>query len=453
MGSVTATPKKTPAMTPRPSATPTTVASGGLIQFNAQGTFLKGKSNFLIQDITTSPGTLWSSSDSTILIPPPNTSQGGNYTGGVPGCACIKASSSGIVSPPLSIGVATDVTTCPACPSSFAVTGTAGAQQAVQEDTSPAVQVAQNAGVLMWTFDAGAELRGRIVTGDDSSAYFITRDGVLHGLDSNGKQFVRRQAYGQSPVVLADGTIVAMTSASELAAVAANGTETWRVDIGAGAGPLASSGSAIYAAAGADLVSVSAGGLLNWRVAVGAISTATVTAEGVVVAGERGGLTGLGSDGAIAWTFTPDGGFSGALASSGDAVFAGSASGTVYALDSRTGTVLWRFNSPGAVVAGPAVGPSGIVYFGADVIYGVSADGQLRWTQPGVKAAVAEPISAVGSDSVFAIGVDELGAMLSGVDSGFVWTTRSFGEITATAATSTGMLYVANSNGRIFAIR
>ena len=84
--------------------------------------------------------------------------------------------------------------------------------------SSTAAQSSRSAGVLMWTFDAGAELRGKIAAGADGSIFFITRDGVLHGLDSSGKQVMRRDAAGSSPAVLPDGTVIAMSSKSAIAA-------------------------------------------------------------------------------------------------------------------------------------------------------------------------------------------------------------------------------------------
>ncbi len=51
------------------------------------------------------------------------------------------------------------------------------------------------------------------------SIFFITRDGVLHGLDSNGKETMRREADGSSPAVLPDGTVIAMASSTSLAAI------------------------------------------------------------------------------------------------------------------------------------------------------------------------------------------------------------------------------------------
>ncbi len=450
----TPTPKlPTPTLTPRPALTattiPTSVPRGGPVAFNVIGTFTKG-SKTLYEDITAGPLTYWTSSDNTVLQAPASGAQGGVYTTGYPGCVCILASNSGASSQYVSIGVYEDVNTCPLCPTPLPTATPTKAAGAPAASSTPAPS-ARSAGVLMWTFDPGAELRGRIATGADGSIFFITRDGVLHGLDSAGKETLRREAGGSSPAVLPDGSVAAMSSRSELAAFDPNGPALWHLEIGESEGPLAVTDRAIYASAGADLVSVSTSGALNWRVSVGPVTTAATTPDGVVVGTPRGAVTARASDGAVVWTFTPDGGFSGSVAYAGDVVYAGSAGGGVYALDLRTGNPIWRVNSAHAVTTGPAVALSGTIFAGADTIYGVSADGQLRWKDPTLKPGEAG-VFALGYDSVFDAATGDVGAVIMG-DGSYVWTSRSFGKITTAASSPSGMLYVGTSTGRIFAVR
>ena len=85
----------------------------------------------------------------------------------------------------------------------------------------------------------------------------------------------------------------------------------------------------------------------------------------------------------------------------------------MYALDLRTGNPIWRVNSAHAVTTGPAVAPSGTIFAGADTIYGVSADGQLRWKDPALKPGGAG-LFALGYDSVFDAATGDLGAVLTG---------------------------------------
>jgi outer membrane protein assembly factor BamB len=457
----TITPVKTPKATPSPTLTPTTPATTtcvptGLptpVQFNALGTLTK-KNKVKFMDLTTASATMWSSSNSNVLMAPLPGTNGGNFTTGVAGCACILASNSGISSQFVTVGVGVDdcVDNCPACTAPPPPTPTATATaDAIPAALSTAAPSSRSAGVLMWTFDAGAELRGKIAAGADGSIFFITRDGVLHGVNSSGKEIMRRDAAGSSPAVLPDGTVIAMSSKSAVAAFSTNSTTLWNLEIGESAGPLAAADGAIYASAGGDLVSVSASGSLNWRVSVGTVSSAATTEDGVVVGTSGGAVTALASDGAVLWTFEPEGGFSGSVAYADDVVYAGSAGGGVYAIDSSNGNPLWHVNSAHAVTAGPAVAPSGTIFAGADAIYGVSADGHLRWTDPTLKPGDAG-VFVLGYDSVFEAAAGDVGAVLTG-DGSYVWTSRSFGKITTAASSPSGMLYVGTSTGRIFAVR
>jgi outer membrane protein assembly factor BamB len=457
----TPTPTKTvaPTVTPSSAATSTTIApgsvpTGGTVSFNALGTFTK-KNKTKFADITTAPFTFWFSSNNTALQAPPSGPMGGMYTTEQAGCACILASTSGVSSQFVGIGVYVDVSTCPLCgplpptPTATATSTTMALQTPAASSTTAAS--ARNAGVLMWTFDPGSELRGRIAAGADGSIFFITRDGVLHGLDSAGKEIMHRDAAGSSPAVLPDGTVIAMASSSALAAIRPGGNALWNLEIGGSAGLLAVTDRAIYASVSGDLVSVSTAGSLNWRVNVGPMTSAAATTDGVVVGTSHGAVTALASDGAVIWTFQPDGGFSGSVAYSGDVVYAGSAGGGVYAIDARTGNPVWHVNSTRAVTAGPVVAPSGAIFTGADTTYGVTSDGQIRWTDSSLKPGDAGLI-VLGYDGMFEAATGDLAAVLTG-DGSSVWTARSFGKITTAASSPSGMLYVGTSTGRIFAVR
>ncbi|MDB5107451.1 MAG: repeat protein, partial [Candidatus Binatus sp.] len=443
---------KTPTPTALPAATSTTVPSGpggvptgGLVQYSAQGLFGKGNKNPKLQFEDLTQSAFWTSTNQNSLIPPASVGpQGGNYTTGAPGCACIQASSSGIASQSVGVGVYVDVSTCALCPTGAIVSNASG--------VSAAASITHNAGVMMWAFDAGSEIRGKIAIAGNGSVYFITHDGMLHGVSRNGKQILHRGAAGHSPVAMPDGTVVAKSSRTELAAFAADGSIKWQAEVGAGDGPIAASKDTVYVSSGTDLVAVASDGSVKWRVASGPVDSGASSADGVVVATFGGQVTSLGSDGAVAWTFAPLEGFSGSLSVAGDAVYAGSKGGNLYALDLRTGKTLWQLSSAHPVLAGPDVGASGAIFFGSNAIYGVSPEGQLRFTQNGVNQGAAV-LAAVGNQDVFdSSGPDSLGAMLDG-DGNFIWSSRSFGKITAVAASPDGVLYVATKTGRLMAIK
>ncbi len=304
----------------------------------------------------------------------------------------------------------------------------------------------------MWTFDPGAELRGRIAVAVDGSIFFITRDGVLHGLNSAGKEVMRRDADGSSPAVLPDGDgdrdVVDDRRLRRLALTALRfGILRLAIAQDRSRRPIAR----FTLQRARDLVSVSSGGSLNWRVNVGPVLSAAITPDGVVVGTSRGSVVALASDGGVLWTFHPDGGFSGSVAYADDVVYAGSAGGGVYAIDLRTGNPAWHVNPAHTITTGPVVAPSGAIFAGADTIYGVSGDGQLQWKNSLLKPGDAG-LTALGYDGVFDATTDDVAAVLTG-DGAQVWTARSFGKITTAASSPSGTLYIGTSTGRIFAIR
>jgi outer membrane protein assembly factor BamB len=462
----TKTPKTaTPTLTARPTALPTTIMStgpeavptGSPVAFNAIGTFVKKKQNQTkLIDITAGAFTLWTSTDNAVFQAPLSGPMGGVYTTGLAGCVCILASSGGVSSQSVAVGVYTDVDTCPACGPTPTTSATPTATASPPAGARPAASSTpaasgRSAGVLMWTFDPGSELRGRIATGADGSIFFITRDGMLHGLNSKGREILRRDAAGSSAAVLPDGTVIAMTSGTTIAAIGADGAARWNLEIGESAGPLAVTDRAIYASVGADLVSVSSGGSLNWRVNVGPVTSAAATPDGLVVGTAQGAVTALASDGSVLWTLQPDGGFSGSVAYADEVVYAGSAGGGVYAIDLRTGSPIWHINSAHAVSTGPVVAPSGAIFAGADTVYRVNADGRYGWKNSSLKPGDAG-LTALGYDGVFDAAAGDVAAVLTG-DGRSVWTARSFGKITTAASSPSGMLYIGTSTGRIFAVR
>ena len=139
------------------------------------------------------------------------------------------------------------------------------------------------------------------------------------------------------------------------------------------------------------------------------------------------------------------------IAYADDVVYAGSLSGALYAIDLRSGNPLWSVSTAKAVIAGPAVSPSGTIFFGSDSVYAVQSGGQIGWTQSKVKPDRGG-MSAVNYDEVFDAATEGVGAML-GSEGNYVWTSRSFGTIATTAASASGMLYVGDQDGLIFAIR
>jgi outer membrane protein assembly factor BamB len=442
----------TPTMTARPVATSTQISIGNMLQYGVQGLFFKVNhpADITVQDLTASAGTVFTSQNFMVLQPPPTAaSTPGLYLGIANGCSCAAASNSNKVTTPVGVTVGSGGP-CPPCPTQ-APTATAtpksGAKAAVEGAAVPAA-VPSSAGVENWMFTVGAQVSGRIVPDSNGGIDFISSDGVLHSVDSTGTEIFRHRASGLAPAVTSNGLVAALDGAN-LDAFKSDGTLAWQTPVSSTVGPIAAS-DAIYIETATGLASVSNTGHLNWSIDTDSIAAAAPLSAGIVIAAPNGALTAYASDGASSWTFTPAGGFAGALAVLGDVVYTGSGSGTIYALDSRTGAQTWHAALPGPTAAGPAVGDSGIVYVSAGSIYALSSDGQTLWQQNGVPPG-AGVLVAVGDADVFDAAASDLAVML-GVDGAYAWSTRSFGAVT-TAASSGGIVYVATTSGRIFALR
>jgi outer membrane protein assembly factor BamB len=442
----------TPTMTARPVATSTQISVMETAQYGVQGLFFKVNhpADVTVQDLTASAGTVFTSQNPSVLQPPQTpSSTPGLYLAIAPGCSCVAASNSNKVTTPVGVTVAPVGSPCPPCPTQ-APTATAtpkSGAKAAAEILEPAA-VPSSAGVVTWTFTVGAQVAGRIVPDSGGAIDFISSDGVLHSVDSAGNEIYHHSASGLAPVVTSSGLVAALDGAN-LDAFKSEGTLAWQTSVNSSVGPIAAS-DAIYVETTTGLASVSNSGHLNWSIDAGSIAAATPLSAGLVIAAPHGALTAYASDGAAAWTFTPAGGFSGALAVQGDVVYTGSGSGTIYALDSRTGAQDWQLALPGPTASGPTVGDSGTVYVSAGSIYAISSDGQTLWQQASVPLS-AGALVAVGDADVFDAASSDLAVML-GADGAYAWSTRSFGPIT-TAASGSGIIYVATQSGRIFALR
>ncbi len=360
----------------------------------------------------------------------------------------MAASNSNKVTTPVGVTVAPGGP-CPPCPTQApTATATPKSKAAASAEMLAPAAVPSSAGVVTWMFTVGAQVAGRIVPDSNGAIDFISSDGFLYSVDSTGTEIFRHPAGGLAPVVTSNGLVLALDGAN-LDAFKSDGTLAWQTPVSSTVGPIAAS-DAIYLQTATGLASVSNSGHLNWSVDTGSIAASAPLSSGLVIAAPEGALTAYASDGAASWSFTPAGGFSGALAVQNDVVYTGSGSGTIYALDARTGAPSWHLALPGPTASGPTVSDSGTVYVSAGSIYAISSDGQTLWQQSGVPPS-AGALVAVGDADVFDAASSDLAVML-GADGAYAWSTRSFGPI-ATAASGSGIIYVATQSGRIFALR
>ena len=115
---MTPTPKHTktvtPTLTPRASATSTSISAGQACRPAGRSRSMRSaRSNEenpnQARGHNHGAATLWTSTDNSVFQSPPTPAQGGTYTTGFAGCVCILASSSGVSSQFVSVGVYEDV--------------------------------------------------------------------------------------------------------------------------------------------------------------------------------------------------------------------------------------------------------------------------------------------------------------------------------------------------------
>jgi len=112
---------------------------------------------------------------------------------------------------------------------------------------------------------------------------------------------------------------------------------------------------------------------------------------------------------------------------SGDRVVAGTTAGTVYALDRATGKLLWRYQTGGAVVSSPAVGPPATA---KPNVAGVPAQGGL----------------------VFAGSADHYLYALDLASGAFRWRYQTGGPISSSPAYANGVVLAGSLDGRLYAV-
>ncbi|MGH7948490.1 MAG: PQQ-binding-like beta-propeller repeat protein, partial [Candidatus Binataceae bacterium] len=181
------------------------------------------------------------------------------------------------------------------------------------------------------------------------------------------------------------------------------------------------------------------------------VSAASIPSDGIAVGSSSGALTTLATSGAVVWTANVTSGIAGDIAATAEAVYVASKSGTVHAFDARTGAQVWRVDTVSTIRSGPASDGAGRIVFASDAVYSVSADATAIVRFDVADARIATPL-ADGSGRVFVARDGGYASMLSS-DGIELWSTRSFGEVEAAVASGAGVLFIANADGRVFAVR
>lgn len=449
----TKTPKKTATPTPTfcPQTGPTGVATSGVtINFIANGLLAKGTQT-TFSDITNAPSTLWTSSNPSVLQPP-TSAQGGQYTGLTTGCACIGVSSGGINAEEVAVSVSTPVAQCPACPT-LTPTATATPKAATAQEAGASRASTFSGGTVVWTFEASGPVIGPIVSGPEGTVNFITGDSMLHSLDARGHQIFDRPAGGLAPAVGPDGTIYAQGTTSWIYALDNRGRPIWKAQVGSGNGPLAADSSAVYANESGNLIALGKTGNTLWSVPLGSPNRGAIISDGVVVASNGGSLVALTQNGSTMWVFSPAGGFSGELVAANGLVYAGSASGSVYAVDATNGSIVWQTPGGAAVTSGPTLTSTGGVVYGSDALYAVDSNGVALWSSKPL-TPLAHGLAGLSNGTIFdATATTDPSSSMLDLDGNIEWTARDLGDVTQVSPGQSGTVYVGALDGRVRSLR
>jgi outer membrane protein assembly factor BamB len=198
----------------------------------------------------------------------------------------------------------------------------------------------------------------------------------------------------------------------------------------------------------------------RWRFSLGPSETSPLVVDGRVYVGDwRGKIYALDErTGRLLWTYETGGPVKGAIAYSAGRVFAGSYDHHVYALDARTGKRIWRGSAQerlgpqGTFYSTPAVA-YGRVYIGSTdhKVYSFGATtGKLRWSQSTGGYVYSSP--AVWQQLVFIGSHDKHFYALDAATGDVRWKFDARGRISGSATVLDGAVYFSTLNQRTFAL-
>lgn len=205
-------------------------------------------------------------------------------------------------------------------------------------------------------------------------------------------------------------------------------------------------------------------GMERWQVTVGTGSPIIVTpgledtgsAAALVVGNEAGSLFALNtSTGSTLWTATLGSPVTSAPVIEDGLVYVGTQSGTLYAVDASTGAVAWHATLPGDITGAAAVDPkAGLVLAGdstGDLTALTATNGTVKWqTSTGSAPIVTDPLLASGDAYV---GTKSGGVAAVSESSGqLVWTDKLKANVTASLALYGSDVLVGDSAGTVYAL-
>ncbi|MFC1559733.1 PQQ-binding-like beta-propeller repeat protein [Candidatus Margulisiibacteriota bacterium] len=313
-----------------------------------------------------------------------------------------------------------------------------------------------------WTFSTGGNVwSSPAVVG--SVCYIGSSDGKLYAINiKTGEsiwEFKTGDAIYSSPAV-SKGTVYVGSLDKKLYAVdAASGKLKWFLDTGE---PITSSpcvdGDTVYVGSwDSNLYAIDVdGGLVDWKYKTGGpvYSSPAIYQEFLYIGSSDGKLYALNkNDGKVLWAFTTKDYVSSSPCVYDKIVYIGSWDKHLYALNYRTGTVIWKYKANEGIYATPAVSGNMIVFatYGGKLYAADRKRGNVQWSYSAEK-------SAYHSSPVIANGIVYIGLSYKNKiqafnlkDGEFLWSHLTGASVGASPAVSRSMLFMASSDGRVYA--
>ena len=282
---------------------------------------------------------------------------------------------------------------------------------------------------LKWSFKTGGAVSSSAAIGADGTIYVGSSDNKVYAINPDGSEkwsFATGNTVTSSPAIGTDGTIYVGSGDKLFYAINPDGTQRWSFEtLGSiGASPAIGTDGTIYITVynpDRAIYAINPDGTQKWfliRQSIGSASP-TIGSDGTIY---------VGSD-----TLKQQSGTWMDL-------------GQLYALNPEDKSTVWTFNTEGGIIASPAVGSDGTIYFGtrASWVYAVNPDGSQKW-----KFDTAEAARTV--DAKQQTGIRDFN---TGKDTYKETERRSYGEkIWSSPGIATdGTIYVGSDNGLLYAL-
>lgn len=245
-------------------------------------------------------------------------------------------------------------------------------------------------GSLKWKVTlGGAPISASPAIAPNGAVYIGATDGNFYAVDAAGSPIWKTFLYPgasivRSPAIGADGTIYFGAESQTFYALdGANGAQKWTFphqSPGATSAAIAADGTIYFGSQDSNLYALNPDGSKRWSFPAAPIvgSSPAIAADGTIHFGSTTNRTlyAVTPTGGLKWKLTTGDWFrrsSPAIGSEGT-VYVGSHEGNLLAVDA-SGSLKWKFHTPGAISSSPAIAPDGTVYFG-------SGDGNLYAVGP-----------------------------------------------------------------------